>query len=452
MNYKTNKFNILLLLFLISETAFSQTQLEKYISAGLKENLVLKEKCISLEKSMLALKDAKSYFLPTVNFIGDYTTAEGGRRIGFPAGDLLNPVYFTLNQLTASQKFPQIKNTDAQLLPNNFYDTRLRITYSLFNTDIRFNSAIKKQEIVLQEYEVEIYRQELIKDIRQAYYNYCSSIDAIAIFKNAEQLVRQNLKINQSLQKNGRGLYANVVRAESEVENINSKIIEAQSNALSLKYYFNFLLNRQLTDTVLYEKHALPDSLMALVLTPPVTAGRSELSELEARIKLNNTLLRMHKSYFVPKVNTSLDLGSQAADFKFDDKSRYYLFLLQVQVPIFNGNRNRNLIAQTQLDTRSLQLQKDWVSGQLQLSAETAQNKVKAALALLQSSQKQLTSAQAYFNLIDKGFNEGINSLIEFIDARNQLTTSDLQISINLNNVLNAFAEYQRQIENSTIK
>ncbi len=446
------KITLLILLLSIFQTAFPQTQLDAYITIGLKENLVLREKNISLEKSMLALKEARSYSLPSLNFIGNYITAEGGRTISFPAGDLLNPVYATLNQLTASQNFPQVKNADVQLLPNNFYDTRLHIAYPLLNSDIHYNNSIKKQEIKLQEYEVDIYKQELVRDIKQAYYSYCSSVDVIAIYQNAEQLANQNLKVNQSLQKNGKGLKANVIRAESEVENISSKIIEAQNTSRSAKYYFDFLLNKPLTDSVIFEKQPLPDTLLASLSAIPVVSGRGELFKINAGIRLDSTVLQMNRSYFLPKLSTSLDIGSQASDFKFNNKSRYYLFAVQLDVPIFNGYRNRYKIAQTKLDIKGLQLQKDRVSDQLQLSANIAQNNLKSAFALLQSAQKQLASAQSYFNLVDKGFKEGINSLIEFIDARNQLTNSELQVSINQNRVLNAFAEYQCQTVNTTIK
>ncbi len=443
---------ITVLVFMLSDFVFSQSQLEKYIAIGLKENLVLQEKSISLEKSMVALKDARSYFLPSLNFIGNYITAEGGRVISFPAGDLMNPVYSTLNQLTSSQNFPQIKNVNVQLFPKNFYDTKFRVTYSLINSDLYYNASVKKQEIKLQEYEVEIYRQELIKDIKLAYYNYCSSVNAIDIYENAENLANQNLKVNQSLQKNGKGLQANIVRAESEVENINSKIIEAKNISLATKYYFNFLLNKPLTDTVIYEPQPIPESLITSLLNSPVTSGRSELFKIDAGIKLTNTILKMNNNYFIPKLNTSLDLGSQASNFQFNDQSRYYFFMLQLDVPIFNGFRNQYKITQTKLDIKNIQLQKSLVSDQLQLEASITQNNVKSSLALFQSSQKQLASAQAYFNLIDKGFKEGVNSLIEFIDARNQLTAAQLQTSINQNKVLQAFAEYQRQTSNTLIK
>jgi len=68
------------------------------------------------------------------------------------------------------------------------------------------------------------------------------------------------------------------------------------------------------------------------------------------------------------------------------------------------------------------------------------------------AAEKDLTAAKAYFNLIDKGFREGSNSLIEFIDARDQLTEASLKLNIEQYNVLIQLAEYERQTAVSKIK
>src|SRR5262250_1722202 len=95
----------------IIQLAKAQDIPEQYIDEALSDNLVLKEKKISLDKSLVALKDARSLFLPTTWFETQYTLARGGRSIDLPVGDLLNPVYKTLNQLTATNQFPTVKNT-----------------------------------------------------------------------------------------------------------------------------------------------------------------------------------------------------------------------------------------------------------------------------------------------------------------------------------------------------
>src|SRR3954453_4253982 len=107
--------NLCLAAFFLPIAAGAQDVPPQYLQEALGNNLVLKEKKLSLEKSILALKESKSYFLPTTWLDGQYTVAKGGRSIDLPIGDLLNPVYTSLNQLTHGSNFPQVKNVSEQL-------------------------------------------------------------------------------------------------------------------------------------------------------------------------------------------------------------------------------------------------------------------------------------------------------------------------------------------------
>ena len=65
---KLKPFSIcLILLFLYPFTAvkiYAQNQLDKYVQEGILNNIVLKQKRISLEKAIYSLKTATSYFFP----------------------------------------------------------------------------------------------------------------------------------------------------------------------------------------------------------------------------------------------------------------------------------------------------------------------------------------------------------------------------------------------------
>jgi outer membrane protein TolC len=398
------------------------------------------------------LKEARSWFYPSARFEGDYTWAEGGRTIAFPIGDLLNPVYSTLNQLTGTQNFPQVENAEIQLMPKNFYDARFRIAYPLLNTDLHYNYQIKKQETRLAEYEIETYKQELISNIESAYYNYCLAVDAGKIFESALGLVRRNLTMNQSLVKNGKGLPANVLRAESEVEVIKSRLQEAENQQGNARSWFNFLLNRQLDDSIVYESLSFPDDLARAVAESPVTDNRSELKELGTAMGIRQSVLSMNQRYAVPRINTFVDLGSQAFNWEFNSKSRYLLAGFQVTVPVFEGLRNRVKISSAKLELDNLAIQRENAGRQFTVAANVARNNLSTAMTNLGSSEKQYQSASAYFGLIEKGYSEGINSLIEFMDARNQLTASEIQVKLNRYKVLSAYADLKRQTASSTIQ
>nr|MBP6722697.1 TolC family protein [Bacteroidia bacterium] len=148
----------------------AQSTLDGYIREGLSSNLVLKEKQLGLQRGLLGLQNAKRLFLPSINFNGTYTLAAGGRKIDFPIGDLLNPVYGTLNQLTQSNSFPQIENEQITFLPNNFYDVKVRTTVPIVNSDLIHNRHLQDQNMEMKQAEVDVYRLELVKTIRQGYY------------------------------------------------------------------------------------------------------------------------------------------------------------------------------------------------------------------------------------------------------------------------------------------
>jgi outer membrane protein TolC len=215
----------LLLFFGILAEAQAQSALTGYLEEGMQNNLVLKEKNISLDQSLLALKDAKSFFLPSLDFAANYTLANGGRAIILPLGDLLNGVYSSLNTLMDRQMFPQLQNLEEQFLPNNFYDARMRVSYPILNPNLQYYKQIKEQSVKLEAYEIEVYKAELARNIKQAYFKYCLAYTAKQILEESKILVQQNLKDNKSLLANGKGLPAQVLRAESEVENINSQLI-----------------------------------------------------------------------------------------------------------------------------------------------------------------------------------------------------------------------------------
>jgi len=432
--------------------ANAQERLAEYIRLGLDNNQVLKQKNIMVNQRALVLKNARSYFLPSASLLADYTSAQGGRLITVPAGDLINPVYSYLNQLSSSPKFPQVNNLNQQLLPNNFYDVRLHVTYPVVNSDIYYNRKISEQEVVHQQYETEAYRQQLIKNIKQAYFNYCAASNTVRIYQNALDLVLLNVNVNRSLLSNGKGLPANLLRSQSEVEDIRTRIIEGENQRINARNYLNFLVNRPLGDSVLFDEPNLPDSLAEITTAAPDIRERRELKSIDEGIAISETMVKMDKSYNIPKINAYLDGGSQESNFKFSSTSRYYLIGAQLSVPIFFGGRNKNNIRLSQLNLESLQLQKDLLTRQLRTEAQAAQNNVASAWAAYHANEKRLISAKAYFNLIDKGFKEGVNSLIEFIDAREQLTSAALQLNIAQYNILSQVAEYEWQTASSKIK
>lgn len=436
---------------LMSYSLPAQEILKEYIQLGIENNLVLKEKNISIEHSILALKDAKSYFLPAVEFGGSYNLATGGRTIDFPVGDLLNNVYSTLNELTQSQQFSQLENVNVNFLANNFYDARFRVSMPLINPDLSYQKDIREKQVQVSQYDLDIYKATLIQDIKLAYFDYCTAYTAIDVIKSSKELVTQNLRDNQSLFENGRGLPASVLRAESEVENINALLIEAENRQKNTSYYLNFLLNRPLETELIFEEQALDWELIRSLTQEENLSSRPELLQLVTLHSIQETQLKSSKNYWIPRLNTFADLGSQAFNFEFSSQNTAYLFFgLNLSIPIFQGGRNRTQIQRSQLGLENLAVQQNLVEDKLTLDLKLAKTQLKTTEATYRSAEKKTEFSSTYLRLVNRGFKEGTNSLIEFIDARNQYTQAELQKTITAYALLKAQATLERQLLTDT--
>lgn len=422
--------------------ACAQTPLlDAYVQAGLTNSLTLKQQSFVLQKNLYALQEAKALFMPSVNGNLLYTTAQGGRSISIPVGDLVNPVYSTLNQLTQSNRFPQISNVSEQFFPQNFYDMRVKTTMPLLNAEIKYNQLIKKEQTSLQMIEIQLYKRELVKDIKVAYFNFLKAQEAVRIYENALTLVHESERVNKSLIENGTANPTVLVRTRNEIARIQSEKEATQNTLLNAKAYFNFLINQDLETAVqadsAYAKYLAPQ--------PTVEAGkREELDKLQTVLSVNQYLLKLSQSYKQPKIGASLDLGSQGFLKDINTKNLFALFGLSIDLPIYQAGRNKLKIKQVESDIQALEAQTEQVKQQLDLQATVALNSHRAAQQIYRSKQGQVETSQRYYRDILRRYKEGQANFIELLDAQTQITTAQLQQVIALYDVWLRWAELER--------
>jgi outer membrane protein len=450
---KTNLLKISVLgcfLFVGTNVITAQT-LDDYVREGLSSNLVLQQKNISLQQAQQSLKIARSFFLPSINFLADYTSGEGGRSIGIPIGDLLNPVYTSLNQMTQSDAFTHVENVEQNFFPKDFYDARIRASIPLVNTDLHINRTIQGQQVMTKQYEVEVYKRELVQDIKTAYYNQVAAEEAVKIYESALSLVDKNVEVNESLLRNGKSLPANLLRSKSEAERVKAELNSARNKVSNSQKYFNFLLNRDL-DTEIHIEFS-PENFPVMIDTLSLEVnGREELNMLKTVREINESSLRMSRLSRLPKVNAFMDLGTQAQSWRYNDQSRYYLVGVQLSLPIFQGFRNDLTIRHNKLEIQKSQQNLANTEKKLELAVSSARNDLHTTVQNYYAAQEQLKSAKSYFHLVEKGYKEGVNTLIEFLDARNQLTSSQLQLNLRQLEVLTAQAHVERETASYTFE
>ncbi|WP_229206184.1 TolC family protein [Dyadobacter fermentans] len=428
------------LLSLAAPVLAQDTRLQGYVDQGLRNNQGLKQQRFILERNLFALKEARTFFYPEVNFSTSYLDSRGGRKISIPIGDLLNPVYSSLNELTNSSAFPKVENVSQTFNPRNYYDARFRTSLPLYNAEINYNTKIRKEQIHLQQAEVDVYRRELVKEIKVAYYACQQADEAIHILENAVTLARENLRFNQALVKNDKAIRTVISRSENELIGLEARLVDARNQSVNARAYFNFLLNSPLENTLEIEQ---PDE--SGVLTDTIAAGRrEELAKLESLSRLNALSGQLARAGALPKLSTFIDLGSQGDFVSFNRDTRYYLFGVTLDWRVFAHNRTQYKVKQAELEQKATGEQISQVEQQLQLQSKTAANSFQSAVLTYRAAKSQTALSQQYYQDQQKLYREGQLLYIELLDAQNRLIADQLQQSISYLNVQTRAAELER--------
>ncbi|MBV7531449.1 TolC family protein [Chitinophaga sp. sic0106] len=419
-----------------------QSVLDGYVQEAFQSNKGLKDQYIQLDKSLYALKEAKTLFSPDVSLLSSYVKSGGGRTIDLPLGDMMNPVYSTLNQLTNSHNFSTLSNEKFQLNPDNFLDTKLRTSMPLINAEIYYNQQIKQEQLSQQQAAVNVFKRQLVQDVKAAYFQYYQACQAVAIYHSALSLINENIRINESLVRNGVRNNTALYRSRTEKEKTEASINEATNTRENAKAYFNFLLNKNLQDSIQLDSNLL-EVPAAQVYSADIN-GREELQQYKHAVSALQLNTKLQRSYLVPKLNTFLDLGTQGAPERFDNTTRYYFFGVNLEWNIFNFHKSRYRIKQAETSMQSVSMMASQTEDQLRLQLQQARNTYGTAIRNYSSAKSQLDFAERYYRDQLKIYKEGQLLYLELLDAQNQLTQARLQTSVTQAAVQTAFAGVER--------
>lgn len=436
------------LLFLPLIVAGQSNPLDAYIQEAIQNSHALKEKQFVLERNLLALEEAKRLYYPTVNLNGTYTLAAGGRRLEFPVGDLLNPVYSTLNQMTNSNQFPQIENVNELLAPNNFYDIKVRAQQPIINAEIKINRSIKNAQVSLQEIDMQVYRRELAKNVKLAYYQYLQAREAAQIYQNATQLLQESKRVNESLVRNDKAIPSVITRTNSEIAAVEAQAVDARNQQRNAAAYFNHLLSRSLDQPIAIDTIQIVQGGDRILVSeqegrPFILENREEIAQLNKAQEINKLVVNLEETYRKPKLGAQLDVGSQAFGL---DVGPYALLGISLEIPLWTANRNKLQVQQAASNVSALNEQIAQVKDQIQLQIRIAQNAVQAEQDILKSYDTQQDAARQYYRDTFRRYKEGVTSYIELLDARTQVTNLDVRRSIAYYNVLMRKAELERAL------
>lgn len=408
--------------------------LEDYVKQGLESNLALQQKKADYNISLQALRSARGLFYPNVSINARYTLARGGRKIEFPVGDMLNPVYSTLNYLTESDLFPMIENEEFAFYREKEHETKISLVQPVINPKIYHNYRIEKQKVELQKTDITIYKRELINEIKAAYYNYLKTVYLLRLVDETESLLKENLRVSQSLFKNDKVTQDIVYRSEAELQKVYLGKAEAEKGNKTAKAYFNFLLNKSLDDEIqIFEYDEVPQLVMVSDYDSAVNIGinsREEVKKLETMASINENYLKLVRSNNYPNILFAFDYGYQGEEYSFTKNDDFLLASIVLRWPLFEGFRTRAEIQQAKIVQQQIELKQEEIENQIKLQVISSYYELKEAAEAVEAAHAQVLASEKAFRVIEEKYRIGQSKLIEYTDARTTMTNSKQNLII----------------------
>jgi outer membrane protein TolC len=442
---KNRLFLTAALLWVIAIVSLAQNPaLEGYIQEGLQSNQALKQRQLDYAAQLSALKEAKGLFFPDLSVNARYTVAEGGRQIDFPVGDLLNPVYSTLNILTASDLFPQIENETFAFYRPREHETKVSLVQPIFNSDLIQNYRIKQNHAEIARIGVERYKRELIKEITKAYYDYQKAHNLVFLADTSFTLVQENLRVSQRLFDNHKVTIDAVYRSESELSKVEVQQAQANNMLQASLAYFNFLLNRSLDAPIeLIPVDPVPPEVSLEEASMMAMQNRNELRQIQQYRQLNKHVTKLYRGGNYPGVFGVVDYGFQGEEYRFTQDDDFLLASLVMKWNLFQGNVNHQKVQQSKIEGEKLGELYAETEQQIRLEVINHYYALQAAYESVQSAGKQTESALRAYELIDRKYSEGQSSLLELIDARTSLTSAAANLFISQSEYFIRLADFE---------
>jgi outer membrane protein len=422
-----------------------QQAVDSLVADALTANLELDGAGARVAQRVAALDQARALYLPSLDFSGRYTRADGGRTIDIPVGDLLNPVYASLNQIAGAARFSTVQNEQINFQRTREQDTSLAFTQPLYDPRITAGRAAAQSQYEAAAAGRVALAGRIERDMREAYYKWLQSRVQIGILEATSELASENRRVNDSLYRNGKITRDLVFRAEADELEVQQSQLGAHNSERLAQSYVNLLrdapFDRPLPVTAvdnadieslrsgLAQRAAQPAMDLHALQTTAVE-HRSELAQLDAVQTAAAASERLARAAFKPKLSFALDVGTQGESYGFSSDDRYLLASLVVKFNLFAGGADQAGVTGARAALREARANRDLEEQQIRLQVQQSLQDLDLATASLETAAKRVEAADGAFRIASRKRDLGQINQAEFIDSRRAMTDAQLNLNV----------------------
>jgi outer membrane protein len=426
---------------------------ERYVAQALSDNLAFQAQALDVESARARLGAVSGARQPRLDLMARYSRADGGRTIDVPAGDLLNPVYSTLNNLLTAQgrpaPFTPVTNLSIPFLREHEQDTRLRLTAPLYNPQLTRTRAAQESGVTAASLHYAAFRRDVRLAVLSAYYGFLRARAAEQILISAAETTTEALRVSRALLAADKVTEDRVLRAEAEDLGVRQQLADAARDRAGALHALNLLLHRPLdtaVDVPDAAELAAVSSIVATALIPTATVpeSREELASLQAVVTQATESEAAARARTRPTLSLVVDGGLQGESYRTGNGAGYAQASLVGEFNLWDGRQQRSDIQLATTQRRQAELRLAIAREQLTLEARAAADELLAARSALPAAERRAAAAERAFQLTSAREREGLANQLAFLDARQAHTAALLNLEITRQRLLIAGARIDR--------
>ena len=415
---KTRVLTIVLAAFVSAGTARAGQgwTLDQCIEYAIENNIQIRQSDISLQNRDVDLNTARSNRLPGVS-------ASASQSWSFGRSLTIDNTYANTN--TASTSFSI--GTDVTLFAGG------RISGNIQNAKLGLEAAKSDLERI---------RDDVRVEVAQAFIQIVYNRSILDVARNQVTIDSMQVERLTELAAIGKASSAEVSSQRATLAQSQLSVTQAENNLsmsiltltqlLELPSPEGFDVIQPDADAIEFRIPDSPEEIynQALNIKPAI---KSE----EIRLQQANNSIDIAKGGYYPTLSLSAGAGTgyytssnRTADgFGSQMKNNFGPHVgLNLSIPIFSRNSNRNNVRSAQLSMMNQEMQLDNVKKQLYKEIQQAYYNAVASKSRYESSQEVETSAQESFELVQAKYEGGKASITEFNESKNRLVTAQADV------------------------
>ena len=363
----------------------------------------------------------------------DYNSARSNRLPGVSAG--------------ASQNWSFGRGLTAN---NTYDDTNTTSTSFNIGTDVtlfagrRINGNIKLAELSLEtaKSDLERIKDDVRVQVAQAFIQIVYNRSILDVARNQVTIDSMQVERLAELAQIGKASNAEVASQKATLAQSRLSVTQAENNLSLSILTLTQLLELPSPDGFDIEapdnsqlEFNIPDS--PEVIYEQALGIKPAIKSEELRLEQTSKNIDIAKSGFYPTLSLSAGAGTnyyttskfQSDPFGDQIKNNFSQYIgLNLSIPVFSRNNNRNNVRSAQLSRMNQQMQLDNVKKTLYKEIQQAYYNAVASKSRYESSELVEASAQESFDLVQAKYEGGKASITEFNESKNRLVTAQADL------------------------